>query len=116
MRLEYRRFAHTSNTQIIQVSKLVDGIKLLDAATSNSNDDQFSSNSEADIGKKSEPDINTYITSILALLNKIIKSIKDFCNMYIKSKYIKIIKHQAMTPIVPKLEEIYINLQGLYDL
>lgn len=46
----------------------------------------------------------------LDLLIKIIVSIKNFWDTYIKSKQIKIIKHKAMTSKVQKLEEIYANL------
>lgn len=55
-----------------------------------------------------------YITS--APLNKIIERIKDFYNIYIKSKYTKIIKHKAMTLKIQKLEEIYANIWGSHDL
>lgn len=108
MRLCHCYFAHTSNAWIIQVSKLVDQIKLSDAVIRNFNNDQFSLDSETDDGEKNEPNIDKYI--ILALFNKIMKNIADFYDMCIKNKYTIIIKHKAMTPIVQKLEEIYINL------
>lgn len=87
---------------------------MLDIATSNSNNNQFSSNLKADDGKRSKPDINMHIT--LALLNKIIESIEDFYDIYIKNKYIKIVKHKVITSIVKKIKEIYTNLWDLYDL
>lgn len=80
---------------------------MLDVATSNSNNDQFSSNSEANDEERSKLNVNTHITP--ASLNKIIKNIEDFCDMYSESKHTKIIKYKAMTPIVQKLEEIYVN-------
>lgn len=46
----------------------------------------------------------------LVQLNQIIKNIEDLDNTYIKSKYIRIVKHKAMILIVQKLEEIYANL------
>lgn len=54
-----------------------------------------------------------YITS--TQLNKIIDSIQDLYDQYIKDQYIKIIKYKAITLIVPKLEEIYTNFWGLYN-
>lgn len=67
-------------------------------AINNSNNNQFSLDLEIDDRKKSESDENMHIT--LISLNKIIKSIEDPCDMYIKSKYIKIVKHKAMISIV----------------
>lgn len=115
MRLWHCHYAHASNAQIIQVSKLVDKIKLLDIAISNSNDNQYSTNSKADDEEKSEPDINMHITPIPALLNKIMESIKNLCNMCIKSKHIKIIKYKVIIPILRKLKEIHANLWSLHD-
>lgn len=69
-----------------------------DAASSNSNNDQFSSNLEPDDKERSKLDVNMHIIS--ALFNKIIKSIENFCNIYINNKHARIIKYKAMTPIV----------------
>lgn len=113
MRLQHHCFANISNAQIIQAFKLVYEIKLSKAAISNSNNNQFSSNSEADNEKRYEPNVDMYIT--LAPLNKIITIIKDFCNTCIKSKHIRIVKYKAMSLIVPKLEEIHINFWGPHD-
>lgn len=44
------------------------------------------------------------------------ESIKDFCNICIKNKHKKIIKHKAITLIIQKLEEIYTAFWSLYDL
>lgn len=114
VRLWHYHFAYASNVQIIQAFKLVDGIKLLDATISNSNDNQFSSDLEADDGKRSNPDIDMHITPTPTLPNKIIKSIEDLCDMCIKSKYTRIIKHNAMILTVQKLEKIYANFWGPY--
>lgn len=46
VRLWYYHFAHVSNAQIILVSKLVDRIKLSNAAINNPNNNCFSSNSQ----------------------------------------------------------------------
>ena len=110
MRLWHYRFAHTINAQIIQVFKLVDRIKLSNVATSNSNNDPFSSDSDVDDREKSEPDMDTHITPTPTLPIKIMKSIKDFYDICIKNKHIKIIKYKAITPIIQKLEKIYTNL------
>lgn len=68
---------------------------------------------EADDGKRSEPNIDTNITS--ALLNKIMKSIEDIYDTYIKSKYTKIVKHKAMIPKVQKLEVIHADFWGPHN-
>ena len=47
-------------------------------------------------------------TSIL--LNKIMESIEDFCDMCIKDKNIRIIKHKVMIPKLRKLEKIHTDL------
>lgn len=78
---------------------------MLDKATSNSNNNFFSPNSKADNGKGNEPDVN-----ILALLNKIMESIKILYDTCIKSKYTRIVKYKVLIPTVWKLEEIYTNL------
>lgn len=75
MRLQHCCFAYKSNAWIIQVFKLVYEIKLSDTTINNFNNNQFSLNIKADNREKSELDINMHI--ILALLNKIIKGIKD---------------------------------------
>lgn len=67
------------------------------------------SNSEIKDKKESELDINKDI-DIISSFNKIIINIKDFYDIYIKNKYIKIIKHKPMTLIIQKQEEIYTNL------
>ena len=103
VRLCHCRFTHASNALIIQTFKLVDRIKLSDTATNNSNDDQFSLDSEADNGEKSEPDIDMHITPTPALLNKIMESIEDLCDTCIESKHTRIIKDKAMTLTVRKL-------------
>lgn len=113
VRLWHRCFAHASNAWIVQASKLVDGIKLSDAAASNLNDDLSSSDSEAEDREGSEPDVNRDI-DIAALLNKIIENIEDLCNTCIESKHTRIVKHKPMTPTVQKLEEIHANLWGLH--
>lgn len=64
MQLCHWHIAHASNAWIIEVLKLVDGIKLLDAVTNNSNNHQFFSDSEIDDKKGSEPDIDIYITRL----------------------------------------------------
>lgn len=92
VRLSHCCFVLDSNVWIIQASKLIYKIKPSDAATSNSNNNYFSLDLEANDRKKSELDVNT-----LAPLNKFIKSIKDLCDIYIKSKHIRIVKHKAMT-------------------
>lgn len=84
-------------------------MKLLNATTSNSNDDQFSSDSKADDREKNVLDIDTHITPNIAPLNKIIEIIEDFCDTYIKRKHIKIRNYKAMCLTVQKLEEIYNN-------
>lgn len=43
------------------------------------------------------------------------ESIKDLYDTYIKNKDTKIIKHKAMTLIVQKFEEVYIDLWCPYD-
>lgn len=58
-------------------------MKLLDSDTRHSNNNRFSSDSDDEERNKPD-DIN-----ILALLNKIMESIEDLCDMYIESKYIK---------------------------
>lgn len=116
VRVWHCRFAYASNGWIIQAFKLVDRIKLSDVATSNYNDDQFSSDSEADDGKQSEPNIDIYINPTLVLLHKDMGSIKNLCDTCIKNKYIKIIKHKAMTSAVQKLKEIHANLWGPHNL
>lgn len=98
MRLKHCHFTYASNIWIIQAFKLDDRIKLSDVITSNSNNNQFSSNLEVDNKEKSEPDIDMHI--ILALLNKIMKNIKNFYNTYIENKHIKVIKYKTMTLIV----------------
>lgn len=113
IKLWYCRFAHISNIQIIKVSKLVYEIKLSNAAISNSNDDQFSSNSKTDDKKGNKPDIDMHITP--APLSKIMEGIKDFFDIYIENKHTKIIKYKAITLIVKKLEKIYAKLWSLHD-
>lgn len=115
MRFWYCRFTHTNNIRIIQASKLVHEIKLSNTAINNSNNNQFFLDSEVNDGQKSEPNIDIHITPIPTPLNKIIESIKNLCDIYIKSKYIKIIKYKAITPAIQKLEEIHANLWGLHD-
>lgn len=95
LRLWHCRFAHASNTRIVHVFKLVDEMKLSASDTGNSNDDWFSWDSKIDDGKRSESDVFNP-----ASLNKIIKSIKYLCDMYIESKHTRIVKHKAITPIV----------------
>lgn len=99
----HHHFAHTSNTQIIQISKLVDGIKLSDADIRYSNNNRFSS--ESNNKEQSEPDKVHNPT----LLNKITEGIKDLCDTCIKSKHTRIIKHKVMTLTIQKLEEIYVD-------
>lgn len=70
-------------------------MKLLDTNIENFYNYQFSSDLKIDNKKESELDIFN-----LALFNKIMESIKDLYNMYIKSKYTKIVKHKAITLIV----------------
>lgn len=82
MQLRYCHFAQASKNWIIKGFKLYDRIKLLDTATSTSNNDQFFSDSKANNRERSKPDVDTYIIS--APLSKIIKSIEDFCDIYIK--------------------------------
>lgn len=108
VRLWYYHFAYASNTWIIQGSKLVNKIRLLEIAISNFNNDSFCLVLKTDTKEWSELDIDTYIT--LALLNKIIKSIEDLYNICIKSRYIRIIKYKVMTPIIWKLKEIHTNI------
>lgn len=117
MRLWYCHFTCISNAEIIQVTKLVNSIKLLDTATNSSNDNWFSLNSKADNKKRSEkvdgreenkPDIDMHFFS--AVLNKIMESIKNLCDTYIKSEYTKIVKYKAMIPIIQKLKKIYADL------
>ena len=114
MRLWNYCFVYIKNTWIIQTSKLVNGIKLSDAAINNFNDNQFFLDLRIDNKEKNKLDIDMHIT--LALLNKIIESIEDFCNIYIKNKHIKVVKHKAITPIVQKLYKIYTAFWSLYDL
>lgn len=110
VRLWHCHFTYISSVWIIQASNLVDGIKLSNIAIDNFNDNPFSLDLEANDEKEIKPDIDIYITLTPASLNKIMESIKDFCDTYIKSKYIKIIKYKKITPIVWKLEEIHANL------
>lgn len=98
MRLWHCHFVYISNAQIIQVFNFVDKIKLFNAATSDFINNQFLFNLKTDVKKRSKPNVNKYI--IPTLLNKIIRSIEDFYNMYIKNKYVKIVKHKTMTPKV----------------
>lgn len=69
------------------------------------NNNLISLDSKIDDRKNNELDINTWI-----LFNKIIKNIKDFYDIYIENKHIKIVKYKVMTSIIQKLEEIYNNL------
>lgn len=110
MRLQHCYFAHINNAQIVQVSKLVNRRKLSGVDSRNSNYDWFFSDSEIDNAEKNEPDINN-----LASFNKILESIKDLSDTCIKIKYIKIIKHKAMTLIVQKSEDIYIDFLNPYN-
>lgn len=85
-------------------------MKLSDADIRHSYNSCFSSDS--DNREKSElDDINNP-----APLNKITECIKNPCDTCNKSKYIRIVNHEAMTPTVWKLKEIYADLLGLYDL
>lgn len=84
MRLQHCSFAYANNAQIIQTSKLVNRIKLLDTAISNSNNNQFFLDSKADDEKRSKSDVDTHITP--ALLNKIMKNIEYFYTIYIENK------------------------------
>lgn len=83
-------------------------IKLSDTTISNSNNNHFSLDSEADDGEKSEPNIDIYIT--LALFNKIMKRIKNIYDIYIKNKHTSIVKYKVITLTVQKLEKIHANL------
>lgn len=94
--------------------KLVDRIKLLDPTTNNSNNNEIFLDFEKNNGEKSELNINTHIT--LVLLKKTMESIQSLYNIYIKSKYIKIITYKIITQIVLKFEKIYANLWDLYYL
>lgn len=78
-----------------------------DTAISNSNNNQFFLDLETDDRKKSEPDVNIYIIPIP--LNKMIEIIQDIYNIYIESKYIKIVKYKTITLIILKFEKIYNN-------
>lgn len=106
MRLWHYCFIHISNAQIIQVSKLVNRIKLLNAAIGNSNNNLLLSDSETG---ESKLVVNRDI-DIAALFNKIKKNIEYFYNTYIESKYIRIVKHKPMTLMVQKLKKIHTNL------
>lgn len=69
-----------------------------------SNNDWFSL--YQDDGERNEPDdLNNP-----APPNKNTDSIKNPCDIYIESKYIRIVKHKATTPIVQKLERIHTDL------
>lgn len=48
--------------------------------------------------------------------NKFIKNIQNLNNIYIKNRYIKIIKHKSMTLIIQKVKKIYINFWNLNNL
>lgn len=68
---------------------------MLDIIIDNSNNNFLLLDLNIDNKKKSKPNINKNIN--FALFNKIIKNIKDFFNIYIKNKYIKIIKYKPKT-------------------
>lgn len=73
-------------------------MKLLDAASNNSNDNQFLLGSKADNKKRNESDIDMYIIPVL--FHRIIQSIENLCDICIKSRYTKIKKYKTMTSII----------------
>lgn len=57
------------------------------------------------------------ISGTLVLFNRVIKSIKDFYNICIKNKHIKIVKNKILiTSIIQKLEKINAEVYGLQNL
>lgn len=80
IRLWHCYFAYVSNAWIIQVSKLVDKMKLSNAENENFNNNWFLSDSEIDDWNESEPDIFNLAPPI-----KITESIKEFCDTCIES-------------------------------
>lgn len=94
---------------IIQASRLIDGINL-DKLADKVNKSQYSSfnsdsNDNIKFGKEPAP------------IHKVIKD-EDakLCDIYIKSKYTRIMKSKKMTLTNRKLKEIHVDLWGPYDL
>lgn len=98
---------------IIQVSKLVNGIKMSDIVANNHNNNLLSSDSETKDRKVSKQDKNRDI-GITAPFNKIMEYIKNFYDICIENKHISIIKHKLMTLIIWNLKEMYANVWKSY--
>ena len=109
IRLWHRQLGHASNTRVVQVSKLVDGINLGKITTELINKLQSSDSepeSDSDVDKPSP--INKAIE-----LN--IDGVKQLCKACIESKHTRIEKSKKMTPTTKRLQEIHTDLQGLYE-
>lgn len=97
--LWHHYLGYTSNTKIIQASKLVNRIDFEDISKVTKK--PYSSNSESD--NNSDNNGNNQSTLINKVISYNIKYIKKLYKVGIKSKYIKIVKLKKMTLIIKKL-------------
>ena len=99
IRLWHHRLGHASNTRVIQISKLVDGINLREII--GPVDNPHSSDSELEFDSDSDKP-----SSIDKAIELNIDSVEKLCEACIKSKHTRIVKSKRMTLTMIRLQEI----------
>ena len=104
IRLWHCQLDHASNTRVVQVSKLVDGIDLGEI-TIEPIDKPQSSNSKSE--SNSDIDKPSPINKTMELN---INGVEKLCKACLESKHTKIVKSKRMIPTMRRLQEIYTDL------
>ena len=96
--------------RVIPASKLVDRIDLKEIIEPV--DKLHSSNSKS----KNDSDAKAIykLTSINKTIEYNLRDVKELCETFIKSKYIKIVKSKKIIAIIKKLQKVYAKLFGLH--
>ena len=98
------QLGHASNTKIVQVSRLIDGIDFGKITIEPIDKSDFSNSipeSDLDVDK---------LAPIPNIIELNIDSVEKLWEASIKSKHIKIVKSKRMTLTMRRLQEIYTNL------
>lgn len=110
IRLWHQCFGHASNTKIIQISKLINGINLKEDFA-NASENQYL-NSESESNDNVDSNANN-LASIYKVISIDIEA--KLCNTCVESKYTKIDKSKRMISTTQRLQEIFTDLWGPHN-